>query len=351
MEKVELNNGRFMLKEILEIPTVLDGLATSDFVLPPAVLKKLVNAERILILGCGTSYHAGLLGKIFLERFGHVSVTTIIASEWNSLLDGNGEFDLAILISQSGETAEILLSLKTLRAKKIFTIAVTNAEKSAVAQAVDFSIYQNAGLEKSVAATKTFISQVAILFRLALATNKSEAAMREFKKLPALIRKVIERESNVKLMAAKYKLFDRLFIFGRGHNFPVALEGALKLKESAQIFAEGLPAGELRHGPMTLIDKKLPSIFILPTDLSYKKNLSVATDVKKNGGPIVAIATEGNKDLGKLTKDIIYIPKAPEYFYPFISALVLQLFAYWSGVLRGCDVDKPRNLAKAVIKE
>jgi glucosamine--fructose-6-phosphate aminotransferase (isomerizing) len=346
-----MNKDHFMLKEILETPIVLDGLATSDFVLPPTVLNKLVNAERILILGCGTSYHAGLLGKIFLERFGHVSVMTIIASEWNSLPDENGKFDLAILISQSGETAEILSAFKILRAKNIFTIAITNAEKSSVAQEADFSIYQNAGLEKSVAATKTFISQAAILLRLALTVKKSETATRELKKLSNLTRQIIKQELRIKAIAMKYKRFDRLFVFGRGTNLPIALEGALKLKESAQVFTEGLPTGELRHGPMAMIDKKLPSIFILPIDSDYRKNLSILADVKKNGGSIIVITTEGNKDLAKLVKDVIYIPKTVEYFYPFLSAVALQLLAYWSGVLRGCNVDKPRNLTKAVTKE
>ena len=261
----------------------------------------------------------------------------------------NLNYDLVVVVSQSGETKDVLEFLRKIKPKKIFTIGISNSKNSLLSRLADFNIYQNVGLEKSIPATKTFISQVAILLQLALMGNKKNASLHEsFKKLPNLMEKILERQEKIRAVAEKYKSFDKFFILGAGFNFPVALEGALKFKEAAGILAEGMLAGELKHGPITLVDKSSASLLIMPKDLRYWENLSLLLEIKKNGGPVVAITTEGNKDLDKIIKDVIYIPKTEELLYPFLATLVLQFLAYSSGVLRGYNVDKPRNLSKAV---
>lgn len=358
----------FTLKEIFEQPkslensyrgridlknkrTILGGLAGLE--------KELSKAKRIIIVGSGTAHHAGMLGKTFIEELAGFPVLTDYASEWHYKRQIFQKGDVLLAISQSGETADTLGALRDAKKKKILTLGVTNVIGSTLARETNAGVYQHIGPEIGVAATKSFISQSAILLQMGIFFGKQRGLtdsaahkiLKSFHSLPKLIEKILTQSDEVKKLAEKYKNFENFMFLGRKYNFPTALEGALKLKEISYAHAEGLPTGELKHGPIAMIDKNFPSIFIAPKDSIYSKNFSNIQEIKAREGLVLAVTTEGNKDLEKIADDVIYIPETLEMLYPFLAVVPLQLFAYWSAVIRGYNVDKPRNLAKSVTVE
>jgi glucosamine--fructose-6-phosphate aminotransferase (isomerizing) len=266
---------------------------------------------------------------------------------------------VVIAISQSGETADTLAAIREAKNKGAMALGIVNAVGSTIARETDAGIYNHAGPEIGVASTKAFTSQLSILALLtlflgrqrdmSLVTGKRIAA--EINKIPRLIENILKQSKDVKKIAKKYSRYQDFLYLGRKYNFPIALEGALKIKEIAYVHAEGYPSGEMKHGPIALVDKNFPSIFIAPKDSVYEKNISGMQEIKARGGKIIAIATEGDREIKKLADDVIYIPKTLEMLTPLLSVIPLQLFAYYVGVQKGLDVDKPRNLAKSVTVE
>ena len=359
----------FMLKEIFEQPEsianslagrliVKDGLAKLGG-LEGAKKNKIADIKRILISACGTAFYAGLAGEYMIEEKAGIPVEVDLASEFRyrrPIVDKNTAF---IVVSQSGETADSLAALREAKEKGALTLGIVNAVGSTIARETDAGIYNHAGPEIGVASTKAFTSQLSIfalltLFlarqrQMSLAEGKDLAL--ELEKIPEKIKQILKIAPKIKKIAAKYKNFKDFFFLGRKYNYPVALEGALKLKEIAYVHAEGMGAGEIKHGPIALIDETFPVFAIAPTDSVYEKMISNIEEIRARNGRIIAIATEGNEEIKKLVEDVIYIPKTLEMLTPILSVIPLQLFAYHMGVLRGCDVDKPRNLAKSVTVE
>lgn len=358
----------FTLKEIFEQPkslenscrgridlknkkTVLGGLAGLE--------KELAKAKRLIIIGSGTAHHAGMLGKTFIEELAGFPVLTDYASEWHYKRQIFQQGDVLLAISQSGETADTLGALRDAKKKKILTLGITNVIGSTLARETNAGVYQHIGPEIGVAATKSFISQSAVLLQMAVFFGKqrdltdtaAHKLLKSFRDLPKLIDKILAKSESLKQLAEKYKGYENFMFLGRRYNFPTALEGALKLKEISYAHAEGLPTGELKHGPIAMIDKDFPSVFIMPKDSVYEKNFSNIQEIKARNGRVIAVTTEGNKDLEGVADDVVYVPQTLEMLYPFLTVIPLQLFAYWSAVIRGYNVDKPRNLAKSVTVE
>jgi len=359
----------FMLKEIFEQPEsianslagrliVKDGLAKLGG-LEGAKKNKIADIKRILISACGTAFYAGLAGEYMIEEKAGIPVEVDLASEFRyrrPIVDKNTAF---IVVSQSGETADSLAALREAKEKGALTLGIVNAVGSTIARETDAGIYNHAGPEIGVASTKAFTSQLSIfalltLFlarqrQMSLAEGKDLAL--ELEKIPEKIKQILKIAPRIKKIAAKYKNFKDFFFLGRKYNYPVALEGALKLKEISYIHAEGYGAGELKHGPIALIDKNFPSVFIVTENSVYEKTISNIEEIKARGGPIIAITNIGNKKISKLADDVIYVPKTIEMLEPLLNVIPLQLLAYYIGTMKGYDVDKPRNLAKSVTVE
>jgi len=359
----------FMLKEIFEQPEsianslagrliVKDGLAKLGG-LEGAKKNKIADIKRILISACGTAFYAGLAGEYMIEEKAGIPVEVDLASEFRyrrPIVDKNTAF---IVVSQSGETADSLAALREAKEKGALTLGIVNAVGSTIARETDAGIYNHAGPEIGVASTKAFTSQLSIfalltLFlarqrQMSLAEGKDLAL--ELEKIPEKIKQILKIAPKIKKIAAKYKNFKDFFFLGRKYNYPVALEGALKLKEISYIHAEGYGAGELKHGPIALIDKNFPSVFIVTENSVYEKTISNIEEIKARGGPIIAITNIGNKKISKLADDVIYVPKTIEMLEPLLNVIPLQLLAYYIGTMKGYDVDKPRNLAKSVTVE
>ena len=358
----------FMLKEIMEQPESIqnsirgrlvfeEGKARLGGLVP--VKNKLREIERINIVACGTAYYAGLVGKYMLEEYAGIPTEVDLASEFRYRKPILDKKTAVIAISQSGETADTLGALKEAKEKGVLTLGIVNTVGSSVVRETDAGIYNHAGPEIGVASTKAFTSQMSILVLLTLFLGRQrqlslvmgQRIAKELSKIPELVKKALEQNSQIKKLAEKYKDFDNFLYLGRKYNYPVALEGALKLKEISYIHSEGCGAGEMKHGPIALIDEKFPTFVIAPSDSVYEKMISNIEEIKARKGQIIAIATEGNEDIKKVADDVIYIPKTLEMLTPILSVIPLQLFAYHVAVLRGCDVDKPRNLAKSVTVE
>jgi len=266
---------------------------------------------------------------------------------------------LVLAITQSGETADTLASLRETKRRGHKVLAICNVVGSSIAREADGGIYLHAGPEIGVASTKAFTSQVAVLTLLALlmgrirmlSTNRGRQIIEALEKIPGQLEQVLKQNNAIAKLAQKYTKAQNFFFLGRQYNYPVALEGALKLKEISYIHAEGYPAAEMKHGPIALIDEDTPTVVIVPSDSMYEKTLSNLQEIKARGGPIIAVATEGNAALAKQVDDIIYLPATMECLFPLLAAVPLQLLAYHIAVARGCDVDKPRNLAKSVTVE
>src|SRR6266850_648429 len=319
-----------------------------------------MRIRRILIVACGTSWHSGLVGRHALEELAGIPVDVEYASEYRYRRQLQIPGTLTIAVSQSGETADTLEALRAARATGSAVVGVVNVVGSTIAREADGGIYLHAGPEIGVASTKAFTSQVVALLVLALylarqrgvmAVDEGRRLVAEFERLPELVSRALELEPQVKEVAAAYAGAGNALYLGRGVNYPVALEGALKLKEISYIHAEGYPAAEMKHGPIALIDANMPVVCIAPQDHVYPKVVSNMQEVRARGGRIIAITTEGNTDLGHVAEHVLRVPASDPLLSPVLTVIPLQLLAYHIAVQRGCDVDRPRNLAKSVTVE
>ena len=358
----------FMLKEIYEQPNsvrdAMRGRLSSEEATAKLGGLEMTNAElravdRIVLIGCGTAFHAALAGEYLIESLAHIPVECEFASEFryrNLPLDRD---TLVFVISQSGETADTLAALRESQRKGHRTLGICNNVASTIARESDGGVYMHAGPEIGVAATKSFTSQLTIMTLLGLLLGRirdlSHAEGRmiisEMEKLPDLIAKTLELDAKIEKIARKYAQSKNFLFMGRQANYPVALEGALKLKEISYISSSGYPSAELKHGVIALITEETPSLFIAPQDAVFDKNISNIEEVKARKGPVIAVGTEGDTALAKICDDVILIPHAPDYLTPILATIPLQLLAYHIAVALGCDVDKPRNLAKSVTVE
>ncbi|MBC8526786.1 MAG: glutamine--fructose-6-phosphate transaminase (isomerizing) [Candidatus Cloacimonetes bacterium] len=358
----------FMLKEIYEQPTsiayafrgrIMEDFQTSRLGGINLSPEELNQIKQICIIACGTSWHAGMVGEYLLEDLAKIPVEVEYASEFryrNPILRPD---TLVIVISQSGETADTLAALREARARGAKVMGITNVVGSSIARETDFGSYIHAGTEIGVASTKAFTSQVTVLFLLSLLLGRmrhlspGEGAkfISELQTIPEKVQQILDCNEMIKKVAEQYKDAQNALFLGRGYNFPVALEGALKLKEISYIHAEGYPAAEMKHGPIALIDENMPIVFIVPKDFLYNKVISNMEEVKARKGRIIAITNKAKDGIEKLAEHIIYIPHTVPQLMPILSVIPLQLLAYHIAVLRGCNVDQPRNLAKSVTVE
>lgn len=359
----------FMLKEIFEQPRSIRDSIRGRLNLQQGILKmsgvdtheeKWVNTKRIIIVACGTSWHAGLVAEYLFEEFTRIPVEVEYASEFryrNPVIEPG---DIIIAISQSGETADTLAAIELAKEKGAFIFGVCNVVGSTISRATHSGAYTHAGPEIGVASTKAFTAQVSVLYLLALsvaqkrntiAPERLHRLMAEITAIPDLIEQVLKTDPIVETIAEIYKDSRNALYLGRGYSFPVALEGALKLKEISYIHAEGYPAAEMKHGPIALIDEEMPVIVIATQGQSFEKVVSNIQEVRARKGKIIAIVTAGDKTVRKLADHVIEIPKTDDSLVPIVSVIPLQLLAFHIAVMRGCNVDQPRNLAKSVTVE
>ncbi|TAE73972.1 MAG: glutamine--fructose-6-phosphate transaminase (isomerizing) [Bacteroidetes bacterium] len=359
----------FMLKEIFEQPksvtNSLRGRVNADegtLTLGglSEYMNRLLTADRIIILGCGTSWHAGLVAEYLFEEYARIPVEVEYASEFRYRNPIIKENDVIIAISQSGETADTLAAIELAKSKGAKIFGVCNVVGASIPRMTDAGVYIHAGPEIGVASTKAFTGQLSVLTMMALmiAHKKGIIAESEFREIlteleliPQKIQKALEVSDKIEKIASKFKDATNFLYLGRGNNFPVALEGALKLKEISYIHAEGYPAAEMKHGPIALIDKEMPVVFIAPQDGIYEKIVSNIQEVKARAGKVIAIVTEGEKNIKEMADYTIEIPATHQMLTPLLSVIPLQLLSYYIAIMRGCDVDKPRNLAKSVTVE
>lgn len=372
MKLEEIEKGgydHFMLKEIYEQPTaIIDTyrgrlLVEKDMIRMAGVednLEKFLNAPRIIIVACGTSWHAGLVAEYIFEEFARIPVEVEYASEFryrNPIINKN---DVVLAISQSGETADTMAALKLAKEKGAFTFGVCNVVGSSISRETDAGAYTHAGPEIGVASTKAFTTQITVLSLIALklAQAKGEVNKKDFhfyleelKLIPEKIEKSLESSDLIEEIAQKYKSARNFLFLGRGFNFPVALEGALKLKEISYIHAEGYPAAEMKHGPIALIDEEMPVVVLAPKKGHYQKMISNIEEIRSREGKIIGVVTEGDKTVQKLADYVIEVPDTIEAFTPLLNTIPLQLLSYHVALMLGKNVDQPRNLAKSVTVE
>lgn len=358
----------YMLKEIMEQPASIER-SLKGRLLPDsgnarlggleAVEKKIRQTDKVYIVGCGTARHAGLLAEYMIEEYAGVRSKSEAASEFRyrkTLLDKNTAL---LAISQSGETADTLAAIRDAKTRGVVTLGITNVVGSTQAREIDAGIYTRCGPEIGVASTKAFTSQLAViaLFTLFLGRQRQltittgQRIIKELMRIPDLMQDTLQCESQIKDLADKYQSFENYFYLGRKYNYPIAREGALKIKEIAYVHSEGSWGGELKHGELALISNEFPSICIVPSDSVYEKMVSNIEEIRARRGPVIAIATRGNEKIKDIADDVIFIPETMELLAPMLSIIPLQLFAYHMAVLRGCEIDKPRNLAKSVTVE
>jgi len=361
--------SHFMLKEIFEQPRSIKDSMRGRLNAEKGIVslggmkdyeQKLINARRVIIIACGTSWHAGLVGEYLLEDLARISVEVEYASEFryrNPIID---ESDVVIAISQSGETADTLAAIQLAKEKGATILGICNVVGSSIARLTDAGSYTHAGPEIGVASTKAFTAQVTVLTLLALRlaqlkgtipTSRWMQLVHELEGIPDKVEKALNNDGLIKLISQEYKDTSNFLYLGRGYNFPVALEGALKLKEISYIHAEGYPAAEMKHGPIALIDKNMPVIFIATSNGIYDKVVSNIQEVKARNGHVIAVVTEGDEVIKNLVDYAIEVPKTDEIFTPLLASIPLQKLAYQIAILRGCNVDQPRNLAKSVTVE
>jgi glutamine---fructose-6-phosphate transaminase (isomerizing) len=359
----------FMLKEIYEQPrSIRDNMrGRLNMELGEVTLggiidyqSKIMNANRIIIVACGTSWHAGLVGEYLFEELARIPVEVEYASEFRYRNPIITENDVVIAISQSGETADTLAAIELAKSKGATIFGICNVVGSSIARATHAGSYTHAGPEIGVASTKAFTAQVTVLTLMALVIGHKKGTITETKyrqmlngldQLPEKIEKMLSFDDQIKYISSIYKDANNFLYLGRSYNFPIALEGALKLKEISYIHAEGYPAAEMKHGPIALIDENMPVVVIAPNKGSYEKILSNVQEVKARGGKIIAIVTEGDTEVADLADHSIEIPEVEEELTPLMSVIPLQLLAYHIAIMRGCNVDQPRNLAKSVTVE
>jgi glucosamine--fructose-6-phosphate aminotransferase (isomerizing) len=372
MELAAIEKGgydHFMLKEIFEQPqTIADCLrgrldAEAGTITMSGISKyaeQIMNANRIVMVACGTSWHAGLVAEYIIEELCRINVEVEYASEFRYRNPVINQGDVIIAISQSGETADTLVAIENAKSKGAIILGVVNVVGSSIARLSDAGAYTHAGPEIGVASTKAFTGQLAILVMIALKIAHEKGTIpkdrylqlvRELSLIPEKVAKVLEQKDAIKKLAEKYKDANNALYLGRGYNFPVALEGALKLKEISYIHAEGYPAAEMKHGPIALVDENLPVVFIATKDSYHEKVLSNMQEIKARKGKVIAVITEGDQSSIGLADDVIVVPETDEILAPMLSCIPLQLLAYYIGVAKGYDVDKPRNLAKSVTVE
>jgi glucosamine--fructose-6-phosphate aminotransferase (isomerizing) len=362
----------YMLKEIYEQPEALENAlrgrlsdedATAHFGGLNLDPRQLRRAERLILTACGTSYHAALVGEYLFEELARIPVEVEYASEFryrNPPIDRN---TIVLAITQSGETADTLAALRESRRKGHPTLALCNVVGSSIAREADGGVYLHAGPEVGVASTKAFTNQVAVLAMLALylgrmrhlSSLQGARIVRDLRAMPDAVRRALTCHDAVRRVAERYHRANNFLYLGRQYLYPVALEGALKLKEISYIHAEGYPAAEMKHGPIALVDENTPSVFLLPHNGVFDKVMSNLEEIKARGGPVIAVAGEhGEETAGYIqarADEVIFVPEVPDYLQPLVAAVPLQLLAYHIALLRGCDVDKPRNLAKSVTVE
>ncbi|TWT51613.1 Glutamine--fructose-6-phosphate aminotransferase [isomerizing] [Thalassoglobus neptunius] len=358
----------YMLKEIFEQPTTIENAmrgrlnydeATAIFGGLNLSSQQLRQIDRIVLTACGTSWHAALVGEYLIEEFARIPVEVEYASELRYRNPPMSDQTMVFAITQSGETADTLAAMKECKRKGHTTMAICNVVGSTIAREADGGIYLHAGPEIGVASTKAFTSQVTVLTLLALYLGRmrhlsysaGQNIIRKLKDIPKQVEKALECHEAVKTIAEKYASMNNFLYLGRLYNFPVALEGALKLKEISYIHAEGYPAAEMKHGPIALVDEQTPSVFIVPRCGIYPKVISNLQEVKARKGPVIAIACEGDDRVAELADDVIYVPDVDECLQPLVASIPLQLLAYHIAILRDCNVDRPRNLAKSVTVE
>lgn len=359
----------FMLKEIFEQPkSIKDCMrgrldANSGRLVLGGIREyanKLVNADRIIIVACGTSWHAGLVAEYFFEEFCRIPVEVEYASEFRYRNPIIKEGDVVIAISQSGETADTLAAIELAKSKGAIIFGVCNVVGSSIARVSHEGAYTHAGPEIGVASTKAFTAQLTVLNMIALRVAHKKGTITEsryhellveLENIPAKVEKALKLDDQIQHISELFKDARNFLYLGRGFNFPVALEGALKLKEISYIHAEGYPAAEMKHGPIALIDEEMPVVFIATRDSSYDKVVSNIQEVKARKGKVIAIVTEGDALIPQMAEFVIEVPKTDEALMPMVSVIPLQLLSYHIAVLRGCNVDQPRNLAKSVTVE
>ncbi len=358
----------FMLKEIYEQPqsirnalrgrlsrdeatSILGGLQMSP--------RELRDIGRIILSGCGTAYHAGMIGEYLLETIARLPTEVEIASEFRYRNAPTDKNTVQFVISQSGETIDTLASLREAKRKGMRVLGIVNNVASTIARETDGGIYIHAGPEIGVAATKSFTSQVTVLTLLSLmfgrirhlSSTDGLEMIEELEAIPDKIQAILQQADHIKTIANKYANAEGMLFMGRQINYPVAMEGALKMKEISYIYASGHPSAELKHGVIALVKPDLPSVFLAPHDAVFEKNISNIEEVKARKGPVIAVATEGHPHIERVADEVIYIPRCPSILSPLLTVIPLQLLSYYVAVARGCDVDKPRNLAKSVTVE
>ena len=370
LEQIEKGGyDHFMMKEIYEQPSVIKDtyrgrlLANKGIIQMSGVednLEKFLNAKRILIVACGTSWHAGLVAEYIIEEFSRIPVEVEYASEFRYRNPIINKDDVVIAISQSGETADTLAAIKLAKENGAFVFGVCNVVGSSISRETHAGAYTHAGPEIGVASTKAFTTQITILTLLALRLAKAKGTMNnsdyqryllELELMPEKVQEALLTNDVAKQIAEIYKDATNCLYLGRGYNFPVALEGALKLKEISYIHAEGYPAAEMKHGPIALIDEHMPVIVIAPNKGHYDKVVSNIQEIKSRSGKIIAVVTKGDTQVKALADHVIEIPETNEPFTPLLTTIPLQLLSYHIAVLRDCNVDQPRNLAKSVTVE
>ncbi|RMD87992.1 MAG: glutamine--fructose-6-phosphate transaminase (isomerizing) [Calditrichaeota bacterium] len=368
-DKIEKGGyDHFMLKEIMEQPQTIEDAMRGRLLSEEGTarlggirheLESLLYAPQILFTACGTSWHAALIGEYMIEEFVRTPVEVEYASEFRYRDPVIERGYVMFVISQSGETADTLAALREAKRKGAKVLGIVNVVGSTIARESDAGIYLHAGPEIGVASTKAFTSQITVLSLLTLllarmrsmGASKGAEIVREMQALPDKVAKILENHQIIKEIAEEYHKSQNFLYLGRGYNFPVALEGALKLKEISYIHAEGYPAAEMKHGPIALIDENMPVVFIATRDSTYEKIISNIEEVRARKGRIIVIATEGDEDIKKRADHVIYVPPTLEFLTPILTIIPLQLLAYYIAILRGCDVDQPRNLAKSVTVE
>lgn len=376
VEPLEVDNNRveldgfphYMLKEIFEQPEALENAmrgrlsdedATAVFGGLNLAPRELRRISRIILTACGTSWHSSMVGEYTIEELARLPVEVEYASELRYRNPPVDQGALLFAITQSGETADTLAALREMKRKGHPTLAICNVVGSTIAQEANGGIYLHAGPEIGVASTKAYTSQCVAMTLLALyfgrlhhmSYGKGRRIIDDLRALPDKVRETLKTNDHVRQIAGKYCHFDNFLYLGRQYNFPTALEGALKLKEISYIHAEGYPAAEMKHGPIALVDAETPTVFIMPHGFVYDKVMANLEEVKARGGPVIAVVAEDDTHVESLADEVIRIPHVPEYLQPIVSIVPLQLLAYHIAVLRGCDVDKPRNLAKSVTVE
>lgn len=360
--------AHFMLKEIMEEPQAIENAILGRLIEEEGTVKlgglegvaeRLKEIEKIYLLACGTSFYAGKIGKLMFEEYAQIPTQAEISSEFRyRQIPLNGKVG-AIFISQSGETADTLGCLREMKKRGVLCLGITNVVGSSQARETDAGVYTRSGPEISVASTKAFLGQLAVLAMMTVFLGRQrrmsyvigKRIVSELKRLKELANRILENAKEIEKIAQKYCHYKNFFFIGRKYNFPVALEGALKLKEISYLHAEGVAGGELKHGPLALIDENTPTIAICPQDSVYEKMISNIQEIRARKGRVIAIATEGNKEIEKLAEEVIFIPKTLEMLTPLLSIIPLHLFAYYTAVKLNRDPDKPRNLAKSVTVE